>query len=81
MAAQRIKHLKNERNGFDMAEFVQENTHSNIIIVNIPPRLDIGSNSVTNLEIQTANGKLNRIAKAYNNVTIVESNLHRKYFT
>jgi hypothetical protein len=36
---------------------------------------------MTNLEIQEANRKLNRIAKAYNNVTIVESNLHRKYFT
>jgi len=38
-------------------------------------------NSVTNLEIQAANRKLNKIAKAYNNVTIKESNLHRKYFT
>lgn len=64
-----------------MTQFIQENTHSNIIIVNIPPRHDIGSNSMTNLEIQAANRKLNRIAKAYNNVTIVESNLHRKYFT
>jgi hypothetical protein len=64
-----------------MAQFVQENTHSNIIIVNIPPRHDIGSTSMTNLEIQAANRKLNRIAKAYNNVTIIESNLHRKYFT
>ena len=64
-----------------MTQFIQENTHSNIIIVNIPPRHDIGSNSMTNLEIQAANRKLNKIAKAYNNVMIVESNLHRKYFT
>ena len=63
------------------AQFIQENTHSNIIIVNIPPRHDIGSNSITNLEIHAANRKLNKIAKAYNNVTIVDSNLHRKYFT
>jgi hypothetical protein len=64
-----------------MTQFIQENTHSNIIIVNILPRHDIGRNSMINLEIQEANRKLNRIAKAYNNVTIVESNLHRKYFT
>jgi hypothetical protein len=38
-------------------------------------------NSVTNLEIQTANRKLNKKAKVYNNVMIIESNLHRKYFT
>ena len=63
------------------AQFIQENTHTNIIIVNIPPRHDIGNNSITNLEIQATNKKLNRIAKAYNNVTIVDTNLHRKYFT
>jgi len=62
-------------------QFIQENAHSNIIIVNIPPRHDIGSNSITNLEIHAANRKSNKIAKAYNNVTIVDSNLHRKYFT
>jgi hypothetical protein len=38
-------------------------------------------NSVTNLEIQATNRKLNKIAKVYNNVIIIESNLHRKYFT
>jgi len=64
-----------------MAQFIQENTHCNIIFVNIPPRHDIGNNSITNLEIHPANMKLNKIAKAYNNVTIVDSNLHRKYFT
>jgi len=64
-----------------MAQFIQENSHSNIIIVNIPPRHDIVNNSITNLEIQATNRKLNRITKAYNNVTIVENNLHRKYIT
>ena len=64
-----------------MAQFIQEHSHSNIIIVNIPPRHDIVNNSITNLEIQATNRKLNRITKAYNNVTIVENNLHRKYIT
>jgi len=64
-----------------MAQFIQVNGHSNIIIVNIPPRHDIGSNSVINLEIEATNRKLNKIAKAYTNVTIVDSNLHRKCFT
>jgi hypothetical protein len=64
-----------------MTQFIQENTHSNIIIVNIPPRHDMDRHSVTNLEIQATNRKLNKIATVYNNVTIIESNLHRKYFT
>ena len=64
-----------------MTQFIQENVHSKIIIVNIPPRHDIESNSTTNLEIHAANRKLSKIAKAYNNVKIVDSNLHRIYFT
>ena len=64
-----------------MAQFIQENVHSNIIIVNIPRRHDIESNSTTNFEIHAANRKLSKIAKAYNNVKIVDSNLHRIYFT
>ena len=64
-----------------MAQFIQENIHSNIIIVNIPPRHDIGSNSITNLEIHAANRKLNKTAKAYNNVAIVDSNLLWKCLT
>jgi hypothetical protein len=64
-----------------MAQFIQENIYSNIIIVNIPLRHDIGNNSITNLEIHATNMKLNKVAKAYNNVTIIDSNLCRKCFT
>jgi hypothetical protein len=46
-----------------MTQFVQENNHSNLIIVNIPPRHDMDRNSVTSLEIQTANRKLNKEQK------------------
>jgi len=49
--------------------------------VNISTRHDIGSNSASNLESHAANRKLSKITKAYNNVTIVDSNLHRKCCT
>ena len=67
--------------GKHMAQFIQENTHSNIIIVNIPPRYDIERNSIIKLEIQATNMKLNKRAKVYNNIMIVDTNLHRKCFT
>ena len=67
--------------GKHMAQFIQENTHSNIIIVNIPPRHDVERNSIINLEIQATNMKLNKIANVYNTVMIVDTNLHRKCFT
>jgi hypothetical protein len=38
-------------------------------------------NSVTNLEIQAVNRKLNEMAKVFSHVTIVETDLNRKYFT
>ena len=64
-----------------MTQFIQDNVHSNVVIVNTPPRHDIESNSITDIEIQAVNRKLNKIAKAYNNVTIVDSNLRRECVT
>ena len=64
-----------------MTQFIQKNNHSNIVIVNIPPRHDMDRHSVTNLEIQAANRQLNKIANEYNNVTTIDTDLHRKYFT
>ena len=64
-----------------MTQFVQKHNNSNITVVNIPHRYDMDMNSVTNLEIQAVNRKLNKMAKAFNHVTIVETDLNRKYFT
>jgi hypothetical protein len=36
---------------------------------------------VTNLEIQAFNRKLNKMAKVFSNVAVVEIDLNRKYFT
>ena len=55
-----------------MTQFIQDSVKSNIVIVNTPPRHDLGSNSIIELEIQAVNRKLNKIAKAYNNVPIVD---------
>jgi len=38
-------------------------------------------NSVTNLETQAVNRKLNKMTKAFSHVAIAETDLHRKYFT
>jgi hypothetical protein len=75
------KENQTQRLLIQMTQFIQENTNSNIIIVNIPPMHDMDKISVTNLEIQATNRKLNKIATVYNNVTIIESYLYRKYFT
>jgi len=60
---------------------MQKCSNSNIIVVNIPHRYDLDRNSVTNLEIHAVNRKLNKMAKVFSHVAIVETDLNRKYFT
>ena len=63
-----------------MTQFMEKHNNSNIIVMNIPHRYDMDMNSVTNLEIQVANRKLNKIAKVFSHVAVVETDLNRKYF-
>jgi len=64
-----------------MAQFMQKHNNSNIIVVNIPHRYDMDRISVTNLKIQEGKRKLNKMAKGFSHVAIVETDLNRKYFT
>ena len=61
-----------------MTQFMQKHNNRNITVVNIPHRYDMDKNSVTNLEIQTVNRKLNKTAKVFSQVTVVETDLNRK---
>lgn len=61
-----------------MTQFMQKHNNRNIIVVNIPHRYDMDKNSVANLEIQTVNRKLNKTAKVFSHVTVVETDLNRK---
>ena len=53
---------------------------SNIRVINIPHRYGLDRNSVTNLETQAVNRKLNKMAKVFSHVETVETDLNRKYF-
>ena len=64
-----------------MTQFMQKHNNTNIIVTNIPHRYDMDMNSVTNLEIQAANRKLNKMTKVFSHVAVVETDLSRKYFT
>ena len=52
---------------------------SNIRVINIPHRYGLDRNSVTNLETQAVNRKLNKMAKLFSNVAITETDLNRKF--
>jgi lysophospholipase L1-like esterase len=72
-----------KRNGVSvmMTQFMQKYNNTNIIVVNIPHRHDLAKDSRTNLEIQAFNAKLNKIAKSFRHVALVEIDSNRKYFT
>jgi hypothetical protein len=63
-----------------MTKFMQEYSNNNIAVVNILHRY-MDRNSVTNLEIQAFNRKLNKMIKIFSHVAVVETDSHRKYFT
>jgi hypothetical protein len=62
-------------------KFFQGNDKANIIMPDIPKRYDLSDNSYVNKEIKTFNSKLNKIAKLFEHVTILESNFNRNCFT
>jgi hypothetical protein len=64
-----------------MTQFIQKYNNTNIIVVNIPHRYDLAKDSKINLEIQAYNAKINKIAKSFRHVAVVEIESNRKYFT
>ena len=61
--------------------FAQKYNNTNIIIVNIPHRHDLDRTSEINTKIRAFNRLILKVAKAYNHITIVDTDLDRKLFT
>jgi ABC-type uncharacterized transport system auxiliary subunit len=51
---------------------MQKYNNTNIIVVNIPHRHDLAKDSRINLEIQAYNANLNKTAKSFRHVAVVE---------
>jgi len=64
-----------------MACFAQKYNNTNIIIVNIPHRHDLDRTSEIDTEMQAFNRLILKVAKAYNHITIVDTDLDRQFFT
>jgi hypothetical protein len=61
--------------------FIVKYSNTNIIIVNLPQRYDQQITSKSNLFIQAFNHKLNKIAKMFNHVSVVEMYSDRRLYT
>ena len=64
-----------------MVCFAQKYNNTNIIIVNIYHRHDLDRTSEINTEIRAFNRLILKVAKAYNHITTVDTDLDRKLFT
>jgi hypothetical protein len=67
-----LKHLKN---------FINHKSNTNILALATPHRHDLQESSCINNEVQVFNGKLHKIFKARDDVTMSDINLHRNNFT
>jgi hypothetical protein len=62
-------------------KFIQDNNNTNLIVIDIPHRHDQPYSSHMNEEIRYFHSKLKNIAKLYNHVMVLESNVSRNCFT
>jgi hypothetical protein len=67
-----LKHLMN---------FVQSNSHTNIIIMSVPHRYDLTNWSCVNRKVTTFNQKLQKLMKPFKHVVIITTDLTRGHFT
>jgi glutamate formiminotransferase len=64
-----------------MVNFVKENSHTNIVIMEAPQRHNLSTLSCVNNEVKVFNRKLLKIKKAHNNMEILDVDTSRGHFT
>jgi len=61
-------------------DFIKTKNHTNIILVTAPPRYDLMQSSCVNSEIKSFNRKLKKMAKVYQQTSVLEMDNDRKLF-
>ena len=62
-------------------EFISCHQHTNVIVLKVPHRHDLASNSCINEEVKTFNRKLDKLKKAHQNLFEVSMDMDRDLFT
>jgi hypothetical protein len=65
----------------NILQFVINNLHTNIIVVNVPHRYDLPMSSCVNRKITLFNKKLEKCLKSFNCVNLIKMDCNRKNFT
>ncbi|MDR0288737.1 MAG: SGNH/GDSL hydrolase family protein [Rickettsiales bacterium] len=64
-----------------MTNFVKLRKHTNVLLVSAPTRFDLSTAPCVNREVIAFNRKLYKRMKQFEHVKIIDSELHREYFT
>jgi GTPase SAR1 family protein len=64
-----------------IVKFIQDVNNTNIVVLDIPHRYDLGKNSYVNKEIQYFNQKRRKITKLFKHVSVLEVSSNREAFT
>jgi hypothetical protein len=65
-----------------LKEYLDKNSHSDLLLCTIPLRYDLPAWSIVNKEIKKTNSKIVKLSKIYNRVKVIDiSNLGRRFYT
>jgi hypothetical protein len=65
----------------NILSFIQSNSHTNIVVLNVPFRYDLPNANLVNNSIVTLNRKIKKIIKAFPHANVIEIDNDRKLFT
>ena len=63
----------------NISDMVLKNNHTNIILMNIPPRYDLPNSPSVNMKISTLNKKLKKLVKNFPHARFLETNNKGNY--
>jgi hypothetical protein len=64
-----------------LRHFVGSHSHTNVIVLSVPQRHDLTETSCVNLEVKVFNRMLDKLKKAYQNLTVVTVDTNRDFYT
>jgi len=65
----------------NITNFVKDNNHTNIILMNVPFRYDSPNSITVNMNISVLNGKLQKLVKVFPHTRFLETDNNRNLFT
>jgi hypothetical protein len=76
-----VSRNESDKGLIQIRNFVNNNAHTNIIVMNLPYRFDLEPTSCVNHETRVFNRKLGKQVKACNHVRALEMNFERDHYT